>query len=547
MAVVSHFRRLVLGRRTSQIPGSLTNIPRASRAGVHLLALALTAGSFAVIQVAAWSQATSRNDLSEYTSAVAHPQAADRIRALEDFAQHAQSGPLKIAALQFVIAEYLRAGNRPQALSWAKQLERADPENALALAVITDDARNPGGSAKVNAQQQLQMAARGSANINQFMRPLGMTEAEFGNLRQKTQAMLKGAAGAAQLQRKDYSAARNDLREALALDPNNVANVYALALADLEGKDANAKEGYWYLGRAVDLSRGTPRGEQIAIYARDRYLRDGGSSAAWDQFLASAAPTRVTGPQATTAPAVVAKAGAPNPIGPNTKSATSTSVAHKSIPPVAVQPKSAPAPSVWADDTLYSPPAVRKRRPVTTSGPISLGILIETSLTGRDNRSAIANGLTDMLRHLGENDEAFVLTYDNNLVFETDLTTDPHQLEQALSDIKPQKGAVLDDAVAFAAGHLARIAKNPNRILLVISDGRDVDSQTSALRTSAEINAAGVRIYCIGLGVDAVDGRYRLQALSSSTGGRSDFISDSGQFRNATREIAQKMGIDFRF
>jgi Mg-chelatase subunit ChlD len=178
---------------------------------------------------------------------------------------------------------------------------------------------------------------------------------------------------------------------------------------------------------------------------------------------------------------------------------------------------------------------------------LSLGILIETSITSKENRAALVNGLTDMLRHLGDNDEAFVLSYDNNLVFETDLTTDPHQLEQALADIKPQKGAVLDDAVAFAAGHLARIAKNANRVLLVISDGRNVDSQTSPLRTSAEIHAAGVKIYCIGVGVDQADGRYRLQALSSSTGGHSDFIPDTTQFRRATEQIAQNMGIDFRF
>jgi hypothetical protein len=41
--------------------------------------------------------------------------------------------------------------------------------------------------------------------------------------------------------------------------------------------------------------------------------------------------------------------------------------------------------------------------------------------------------------------------------------------------------------------------------------------------------------------------RYQLQALSSSTGGRSDFVSDPKQFRNATRDIAQNIGVDFRF
>ena len=172
---------------------------------------------------------------------------------------------------------------------------------------------------------------------------------------------------------------------------------------------------------------------------------------------------------------------------------------------------------------------------------------METSLATKENRSAVVNSLIDMLRHLNEQDEAFILTYDNNLVFEQDLTTDPHALEEAMESIKPQKGAVLDDAIAFAAGHLARIAKYPNRILLVISDGNNIDSHASPLETSAEINAAGVRIFCIGVDVNQPDGRARLQALASSTGGQSRFISSPGQFRDATRQMAQNMGIDFRF
>ena len=190
---------------------------------------------------------------------------------------------------------------------------------------------------------------------------------------------------------------------------------------------------------------------------------------------------------------------------------------------------------------------VRKRRVLSTTGPMSLGILVETSLASKENRAAVINSLTDMLRRLNDRDEAFILTYDNNLVLEQDLTNDPHQLEQAMESIKPQKGAVLDDAVAFAAGHLARIAKYPNRVLLVISDGRNVDSHASPLQTSAEINAAGVRIYCIGLDVNDAEGQSRLRELAASTGGQSDFISTPGQFREATRYIAQNLGIDFRF
>src|SRR5207248_720518 len=119
--------------------------------------------------------------------------------------------------------------------------------------------------------------------------------------------------------------------------------------------------------------------------------------------------------------------------------------------PVAQPHNSQPTPSVWADNTP-SAPLIRKRV-VAANGPISMGILIETSLTNKENRNAMVNSLTDMLRRMDDRDEAFILTYDNNLVFEQDLTSDPQQLEQAMENIKPQKGAMLDDAIAFAAGH----------------------------------------------------------------------------------------------
>jgi hypothetical protein len=487
----------------------------------------------------ALAQAAPRNELSDYTNAVAQAQASDRLLHLEQFSIAAQPGPLKIEALQLVVWEYLRARNFAQALTWAKSLEAAEKDNSLALAVISDHARNAGEAGNSAAKQLLSQARQGLDALPRLQRPLGMSPADFAAMRQQAQAMLSGAAGWAQLQRKDYAGARGGLRQAVALDPDNAQNVYALALADLDGPNADLKEGYWYLAKAVNLSQATPQGAQIAQFARARYIKDGGSPVAWSQFLVATASPGANG-QAAIVSASVSRpalpASAPPPaLPPVNKSAT--------LNAKATQPGS----SIWTDNTIPEPPVVRKHRVPHPGGPLSLGILIETSLTSKENRAAMVDALSDMLRHLGDNDEAFILTYDRNLVFEQDLTSDPHQLEQAMADIKPQKGAVLDDAIAFAAGHLARIAQHPNRVLLVISDGRNVDSHSSPLQTSAEINAAAVRIYCIGMDVNESASRYLLQALASSTGGRSDFVSDPKQFRNATRDIAQNMGVDFRF
>jgi hypothetical protein len=61
----------------------------AAKAATCLLALGLSAQ-------AAIAQGAQRNELSDYTNAVARAQAADRLSHLEQFSMSAQPGPLKV-------------------------------------------------------------------------------------------------------------------------------------------------------------------------------------------------------------------------------------------------------------------------------------------------------------------------------------------------------------------------------------------------------------------------------------------------------------------
>jgi hypothetical protein len=489
---------------------------------------------------------TASSELSDYTAAVAHVRPNERLALLEHFAMNAHPGPLKVDALEFIIWNFVRQGQLAHAMSWANELSATDPDNAIAIALLTNSSRSVVEQGTMKAERLLHMASHGLDMLPQLQRPLGMNGADFSLLKRQAYVMLSSTAGFAELRMKDYVSARLYLHNTLAVEPNSPRDAYNLAQADLSGPDKNTKEGYWELARAVDLSRGTPQGIEMARAARARYVKDGGSTTDWNQFLAAASPG--TGNANSTALAYSAPLPPvphpPNAAPPPVKTATARPPA-VTRPPAPTKPTQ-PAPSVWADDTASTPPVHKRRIPATT-GPMSLGILVETSLATHDRRSAVVNSLTDMLRRMNDRDEAFILSYDNNLVFVQDLTNDPQQLEQSMESIKPEHGAVLDDAVAFAAGHLARIAKYPNRVLLVISDGRNVDSHASPAETSAEINGAGVRIYCIGLNVSDAAGQYRLRELAASTGGQSEFISTPGQFRNATRDIAQNLGIDFRF
>jgi len=182
-----------------------------------------------------------------------------------------------------------------------------------------------------------------------------------------------------------------------------------------------------------------------------------------------------------------------------------------------------------------------------TGPPVSLGILIETSTARKATRQAIVYSLTDLVRRLGAEDEAFILSFSDDLVFEQDLTGDAGRLQEALDNIKPHPGTALMDAAGFAAGHLRRISKNDSRVLLVISDGKNASSRIPALASSSEIRASGVKIYCIGVDVAGNEGIYRLEGLASATGGTAAFVTAPDQFRAAAQQVAGHIGIRFDY
>ena len=78
--------------------------------------------------------------------------------------------------------------------------------------------------------------------------------------------------------------------------------------------------------------------------------------------------------------------------------------------------------------------------------------MIQKARLTHDDRDAILFALSDLVRHLRQDDEVFVMGFSNELEFEQDLTRNEKLLEEAIAGIRPQSGAALLDAVAFAAG-----------------------------------------------------------------------------------------------
>jgi hypothetical protein len=492
-----------------------------------LMALACLAGAVA------FAQSADRRGLNGYEAALRETSMARQIASLENFLSVGGNGPLTTSALELLVWDYLRSGAPARAARPAKALLAIDSGNALALAALVD----PRVGSPTDGDR-FRMATRGVAEFGRLPKPVGMRGEEFFRLRLLALNTLEGEAGLGYLQQKNYAAAQQYLRQAVASSPNNTRYVYGLALAMLEPKPPQ-DEGYWFLARAVNLSRGTPRGAEIAEFARRRYVDAGGSESNWNRFLA------VTAVSTFATSSNVARSTAPGaiPRPPNSTPAAASpsgTVQSASLVPPAGRANSAPAPSLG----LQLPP-IRKNVFIPRDHPLSLGILIQKARLTSEDRNAIIFSLSDLVRHLRQDDEVFVMGFGKELEFEQDLTRNNKLLEEAIAGIKPQSGAALLDAVAFAAGHLDRIAKNRSRVLLVIADGHDAAPHVS----SSEINGVlgRVRVDCIGLNVDDAAGMNMLQSLAADSGGKTSFASSPQQFRTATWEFAKSMGIEFPY
>lgn len=450
-----------------------------------------------------------------------------------------------VSDLWKIVREYRYADGEAR----ARELLQLESSNSLALVTLAASrSRSASGDSEA-----LGYAKRALRAVDELKQPGNMSEGDYQQMVRSVRAVANHVAGTVYMKRNDVVSARKYLKESVALSPNNGEFAYSAALAYLDGKNADASTGYWLLARAVNLAGTSSDAAQIAAYARERYQKDGGSSENWDRFLASAT---VAAPPIDRSSVQLASGSAPGPATTATASPKAKSpedeksvmmASARSAPDVRdKQPPKLP-PLSPPPRTELEPVQPRKPLPMFRTGaPISLGIVIQASVASKGNRASVVYTLSDMVRGLRETDEAFIASYGRKVTFGQDLTWNYELLEQAMDEIGSENGAALLDAVGFAADHLRRIAKNENRILLVVSDGSEGGSHSFSSEVTTLIRNSGTRILCIGIGVADTGSRDRMHELAKMTGGQVTFIDGPGEFRSAAHQLASALGVHFQ-
>jgi Ca-activated chloride channel family protein len=147
-----------------------------------------------------------------------------------------------------------------------------------------------------------------------------------------------------------------------------------------------------------------------------------------------------------------------------------------------------------------------KEQPVSVfSGedtPVTVGILVDHSGSMRTKRDDVANAALALISESNPNDEVFVVSFGDSVLFDLPpgvaFSGNRDQLRTALGKEKSQGRTSLYDAIGAGLNHLAKGTRD-RKTLVLISDGGDTASHTTAGEVMQMAKSAGATIHSVGI------------------------------------------------
>jgi VWFA-related protein len=167
-----------------------------------------------------------------------------------------------------------------------------------------------------------------------------------------------------------------------------------------------------------------------------------------------------------------------------------------------------------------------------TRTPLRIGIILDTSNSARSRLSyekdAAQQFVDSVLRLGGSRNQAFLETYDASSSIVQDFTDDPDLLSDKIQELKSGGGKALYDAIYFACREKMLKTGPPEetrRILVVVSDGLDVQSQHTLNEAVSMARMTETMIYTVGTAAYGFSnpGDKFLEDMSTETGGYATF------------------------
>lgn len=223
-------------------------------------------------------------EYNAYVGAVQQQDPAAKISGLEAFLQQYPNSVMKEDALEILMAAYQQTNNAAKMTETAQRLLQSNPNNVRALALLAYSSR---ASQKWADAQKY--AVQGLEAMPHMQKGEGTSDAEFEKQKTQLTALLNSVAGFSALQLKDYANAQKYLRAAVDQDPNNLENVYPLALSYFSATPPDNVNGLFYIARAASLAKDAAAKDQITKFGLSKYKKYHGSDQGWTELLATAA------------------------------------------------------------------------------------------------------------------------------------------------------------------------------------------------------------------------------------------------------------------
>ena len=173
--------------------------------------------------------------------------------------------------------------------------------------------------------------------------------------------------------------------------------------------------------------------------------------------------------------------------------------------------------------------------------PVSIGIVLDLSGSMHTKKRHAVNAIREIVKRSGPKDEALLMTFSDTPELRVDFTHDVQAVLDPLLFAGAKGATALIDAVYAGLQHMKR-AKNPRRVLVVVSDGGDNNSRYTETELTSLALESDTQVYSISIheavaNVQERSGVYLLGKLSENTGGLHFVVRD----RRELPEIAAKL------
>jgi Ca-activated chloride channel homolog len=172
--------------------------------------------------------------------------------------------------------------------------------------------------------------------------------------------------------------------------------------------------------------------------------------------------------------------------------------------------------------------------------PVEMGIVIDNSGSMREKSDRVNQAVLNLVRESNPQDEIFVVNFSQDPYLDQDFTSNVNLVDAALQKVSMQGSTALYDAIVASSVHLKNNRQLDNKVLLVITDGRDNASRETLQEARLRLQEQnGPTLYAIGLlgsGLEARD-RETLTSLAESTGGAAFFPASVDELDQISRTI----------